>query len=351
VNVTGYHLRGHANTLSDLDLQHSLGYDFAFKHHQQQQQDLFHTEQYSHNPSSSPIGSPSIPSRHRALTESYLMMQSHQHQHQQQHFLRQSMSPHAHLMQTTNSYGSHFPSSDSLHQLPDHDEQFHHQLSPSHSGLSSHQSPSNNQSLSEAIGTSDNNILGSWNSFDNERGHVERSVSFGGVGWAPSSLTSPSRRGFSDVGLTDISIPFNSSNHIPVGATTAAAAPSSREAWSSLLDLGMEFHLPPTDAALSSDSFHDLHSMQLNDYSESSTFQFEVLVAEPHDGADQSGSGDRGIQELRLQAREFIPQSHQQYQTHHSMALPPPPPQSPSQQWKTTTPSSTTASPLPSHFN
>jgi hypothetical protein len=151
--------------------------------------------------------------------------------------------------------------------------------------------------------------------------------------------------------LTDISIPFNSSNHIPVGATTAAAAPSSREAWSSLLDLGMEFHLPPTDAALSSDSFHDLHSMQLNDYSESSTFQFEVLVAEPHDGADHSGSGDRGIQELRLQAREFIPQSHQQYQTHHSMALPPPPPQSPSQQWKTTTPSSTTASPLPSHFN
>jgi hypothetical protein len=298
INVTGYHLRSHANTLSDLDLQHqhsTFGYDYAFK----QQQHRFHDEQNFHSPTSS-LGSPSVPSRHRALTESYLLMQSQQ----QQPFLRQ------------HSYGSVLnppPPPSASHYTSSTPDYLHHDQRSSPGPLNAFSSPSSpshqhGQLNRETVFRNSANTAhpsSSWNSdVESQRGHIERSVSFGGVGWAPSSLTSSSRRGFSDVGLNDLTVTLNSS---PTHHLGPPAAPSSKEAWSSFIDLGMELHLPPPPE----DSTNGL-SVRRDDefYAEYDLSLLPATAIVNLSRGEESG----GIQELRLQAREFIPMSQQRYQ-------------------------------------
>jgi hypothetical protein len=141
----------------------------------------------------------------------------------------------------------------------------------------------------------------------------------------------------SDVGLTDLQITFDSSpdqhhSSSPSSLFQTQTAALSEEAWSSLIDLNMgELHNDPTVIGPNDSTFSELdpHDKSLvvqfhyRDYASQSQHQ--------HQTQSLQEEGDE-VQELRLQAREFIPRSHHQ-QFHQQQQ----------QQWPTSNP----APPLP----
>lgn len=322
VNVTGYHLRSHASSLSELDLQNSV-YPFG-SYDQSYQQSLHHQfDHYSFTPNSP--ASPAIPSRLRAQTESFLLTQSQQ-LHANQHHLHH----HIYLRnQTTNMTSS------SLNpQVQDFTAEYlrhstSHTTSPSvHSMHSDTHSMSPIQQLNQDS---------SWEKFENQRGNIERSVSLGG-GWTPTSLSSPSRRGMSDVGLTDISISFNSKSSLNHPNSTLQPA-LTEEAWSSLVDLNMGLQPSPSEKTIDNTFNVDPDELAVQlDYS--MNFEQPHQYSDLKGGLNPNGLGSAspqisgspsslapvndiivdGIQELRLQAKEFIPQSQKH---HHQQQQPP----------------------------
>lgn len=348
VNVADYHLRHHANSLSELDLNNSSHFPFNQydNHHfhpsfHAQQQILHqypaHSHQYDNGnspttPNNSPIGPPPIPSRHRAHTESYLTMQTSSHQshllhnyhHRQPIYQRES--PQYHSSSSTSSFGKlnpHVPNytPEYLKEQDDHPSHFN-DHSPHSLQHSDHQSIQLNQSVETHQLASSN---AHWESFEGERGNLERSVS---LGWAPTSITSPSRRGMSDIGLTDLQITFEISpqshdhqQHSSSSLFQTDTAAISEEAWSSLIDLSMGGLRSDPMTIGPNGSFSELDPNDGNlavqyDYRDSP----QSLQSKAYE--------EHGIQELRLQAREFIPKSHHQQ----------------FEQWPTPTPGSSTLS-------
>jgi hypothetical protein len=397
VNVTDLHLRNHANSLSELDLLHnsySANFPFGQYDHQsqfQQQQQLhfpphfLHTQQqlanqysspenryghshYSHihnsngngsgtgngrgndgscvTPNNSPMSPLTIPSRHRAHTESFLIMQSSS---QQSHHLFQNYHPPRQSQpfsqrssasspatataasasaSVSSPFGSLNPNVPTFtpeylqHQQLQQEEQVQGLGQEDFSSFHSHHPPSlsSHSPLSHSPATTPN-----WESFERHRGGIERSVS---LDWAPTSLTSPSRRGMSDVGLHDLRITLdNPPGHPQLHQQLQSLSPGSshshsqtaalsEEAWASLIDLTMG----PNDS-----SFSESNSNNGNSHGSNLTVQFDYRdYSELSLSQSQEGEGE-GIQELRLQAREFIPQSHhprpQQQQQQWSSAL------------------------------
>lgn len=318
VNVTGYHLRSHASSLSEMDLNNSIfsfgSYDHAFHHHQQQ------FDHYSYTPNS-PI-TPPMPLRHRAVTESYLLEQSPQSQGKQS-YLHQSM----YQRNQTASFASTMMNS----QVPEYRQEYLRQeeltahcnsRSPSiHSMHADSHSTSPLQQFNQAVNTP------IWEGFENHRTNIERSVS---LGWAPSSITSPSRRGMSDVGLTDISITLHSNSTINPSIPMQQPAPS-EEAWSSLVDLNVGMQLPPrnsnidpNDLSVRLDYDYSMSFHQDHRYSDASNLHVSGRSSSHMTGSPSRNTSltmtnenhpiAEGIQELRLQAKEFVPQSQQQSQ-------------------------------------